>query len=937
MLLLNIQKVRIFISTIFIILIGFGYSYSQSTTVGVPYSGAPTTWTVPPCVTSITVTASGAEGGGSAGGNGAVVTGTITVTPGQVIQLNVGGSGGCPGAGYNGGGNGVSASSAANASCGGGGATTVSVGGVPVIIAAGGGGMGGGTSDAIGGSGGCAAGTAGTSPFGQGGGPASQSSGGSAGPPWISSGTAGTAGTAGIGGNGGFDNCYNVAPGGGGGGGYYGGGGGGSDCFSSAPYGGGSGGGGSSLVPAGGGCTMGSNNGPGSISITYNSAASASNTGPYCEDGTIQLNGFATPGSIYAWTGPNGFTSNAQNPTIPMATVANGGIYTLNVSGGGCNGTVTTDVVVIAKPTPNAGPDQFLCLGTPISLTGTVSTPGNTYQWSYIAPGIVPAPTVTYSLNANNVSPTVTVNQVGNYYFIFSEQNALCPIQRDTVLISVSDLSIATTFVEPSCGGYSDGSITVNAPGAVEYSYDGGVNWTPNSTQGGFIAGTYNVCGRTALGCQKCVNVVVTDPIPIVVSVSNDTLICQNGTGYLAASATGGNTYTYHWDFTGSLAANQSVNPIVDTYYSVYAESENGCFSTSDSIYVTVRDPLTGTITEGDTVCPTYSSDLFANVVGGIGTPYTFLWSNGDTQTGPNSHSITVTPLVTTNYTVTVTDECESAPLVMNVTVRVAPLPVPSYTVLNPYQCEPAIFDIVNTTDTIMSQYIYWLVDGEQQFFNQDTIQTAEFWGGQYDFQMIATSYEGCVDSLTFTNALNVEYVPEANFNFSPSPVTMFNTDVFMQNQSFNAVTFDWFFTDGYPLTSTQEHVQVHFPEGVTGDYEVTLIVASALGCTDTITKIVSVQPEVLIYAPNSFTPDGDAFNQTWKVVMEGIDPYNFELLIMNRWGEIVWESHDINVGWDGTFNGKPVQAGTYIWTVQTKNINDDGKVRFNGHVNILR
>ena len=165
----------------------------------------------------------------------------------------------------------------------------------------------------------------------------------------------------------------------------------------------------------------------------------------------------------------------------------------------------------------------------------------------------------------------------------------------------------------------------------------------------------------------------------------------------------------------------------------------------------------------------------------------------------------------------------------------------------------------------------------------------------------------------------------------------MYNTDVFMQNQSYNAVTFDWYFNEGFPLTSSQEHVQVHFPEGVTGDYEVTLIVASPLGCTDTITKIVSVQPEVVIYAPNTFTPDGDAFNQTWKVFMEGVDPFNFELLIMNRWGEIVWESHDLTVGWDGTYHGKPVQAGTYVWTVQTKNSNDDGKVRFNGHVNILR
>lgn len=597
----------------------------------------------------------------------------------------------------------------------------------------------------------------------------------------------------------------------------------------------------------------------------------------------------------------------------------------------------TFEIVVVPPPTPNAGVDQQVCFGTPISLTGVPSVATNVHSWTYIAPGIVPVPTVNFAPNTGSNTPTVNVNQVGNYYFIYRENNSICPTAYDTVLVTVSNLTIAASFVSPSCGGYSDGSITINSPAAVEYSFDGGATWVTNATQTGFAAGTYNVCGRSATGCQKCINVVVTDPIPIVVSVSNDTLICQNGTGYLSASATGGNNYNYHWDFTGNTAANQSANPIVDTYYSVYAESENGCLSTPDSIHVTVRDPLTGAITLGDTICPTYESDLAATVIGGLGTPYTFVWSTGDTQTGPALDSITVSPMETTNYTVTVTDECESTPLVMNVTVRVAPLPVPSYTILNPFQCEPAIFDIVNTTDTIMSQYIYWMVDGEQQFLNQDTIQTEELWGGQYDIQMIATSYEGCVDSITFTDAINVEYVPEANFNFSPSPVTMYNTNVFMQNQSYNASTFNWYFNEGYPLTSNQEHVQVHFPEGVTGDYEVTLIVASPLGCTDTITKIVSVQPEVIIYAPNTFTPDGDAFNQTWKVVMEGIDQYNFELTLMNRWGQVIWESHDLNVGWDGTFNGKPVQEGTYVWTVQTKNTNDDGKLTFNGHVTILR
>ena len=133
-------------------------------------------------------------------------------------------------------------------------------------------------------------------------------------------------------------------------------------------------------------------------------------------------------------------------------------------------------------------------------------------------------------------------------------------------------------------------------------------------------------------------------------------------------------------------------------------------------------------------------------------------------------------PTVPTTYTVTITDDCESTPLVMQITVRVAPVPEPQHLVLDPDQCEPAVFTIVNTTDPSMSQYVYWLVDGEHQYINQDTIVTPTFYEGQYDIQMIVTSYEGCIDSVTWTDALNVMPKPRADFKYSPDPITMFNT-----------------------------------------------------------------------------------------------------------------------------------------------------------------
>ena len=202
---------------------------------------------------------------------------------------------------------------------------------------------------------------------------------------------------------------------------------------------------------------------------------------------------------------------------------------------------------------------------------------------------------------------------------------------------------------------------------------------------------------------------------------------------------------------------------------------------------------------------------------------------------------------------------------------------------------------------------------------------------------MMVTSFEGCVDSIRIDNALSVQPKPVANFGYAPNPVTAFNTTVNFSNYSFNGSTYEWYFDGGYPSSSTQEDVQVEFPDGVIDSYDIILITTSELGCTDTMYHELVVQPEILIYAPNTFTPDGDEFNQNWRVYMEGVDQYDWELTIYNRWGEIIWESLDIDVPWDGIYNGQLLPDGTYTWTIRTRNILNDEKVQFQGHVNIIR
>ena len=243
--------------------------------------------------------------------------------------------------------------------------------------------------------------------------------------------------------------------------------------------------------------------------------------------------------------------------------------------------TIEFTIFVEVPPTPDAGPDQTLCLGTPIQLDGTQSNPTNTIAWTTDASAVTPNPIVNYTPSMGVEDPSVSVNQMGTYLFILEEDNPTCGAVSDTVEVVVSDINLTATSVAPSCEGFTDGEIHITSVDAVDYSFDGGLTWVADSFYLTAQNGGYFVCARNALGCQKCTNVNVVDPAPVTISVSNDTLICENGTAYLVASATGGTSYLFNWDHTASTDPNQNVNPAVATTYTVVAENENGCLFAS--------------------------------------------------------------------------------------------------------------------------------------------------------------------------------------------------------------------------------------------------------------------------------------------------------------------------------------------------------------------
>ena len=94
---------------------------------------------------------------------------------------------------------------------------------------------------------------------------------------------------------------------------------------------------------------------------------------------------------------------------------------------------------------------------------------------------------------------------------------------------------------------------------------------------------------------------------------------------------------------------------------------------------------------------------------------------------------------------------------------------------------------------------------------------------------------------------------------------------------------------------------------------------------------------DIYVYVPNAFTPDGDNFNETFTPVLNGIDIYDYDLFIFNRWGEILFESHNPSIGWDGTYKGELLQDGVYIWKMKYADPYTDNRIEKNGTVTLLR
>jgi gliding motility-associated-like protein len=207
---------------------------------------------------------------------------------------------------------------------------------------------------------------------------------------------------------------------------------------------------------------------------------------------------------------------------------------------------------------------------------------------------------------------------------------------------------------------------------------------------------------------------------------------------------------------------------------------------------------------------------------------------------------------------------------------------------------------------------------------------------GCFDVTLTLETTEGCISQAIQNNMICVDDFPVADFFINPDYLTNINNTAYFNNTSVGATTYFWQFGENHGTSNESNPTYTYGEEEL--EHEITLIAYSQYGCSDTVTKTIEGLEELLFWVPNTFTPDGNKHNDTFDpVFISGFNPFDYNLLIFNRWGEVLFESNNAEVGWDGTYGGEIVKDGTYIWKIEFKTKYTDERQVHVGHVNILR
>ncbi|WP_170288136.1 PKD domain-containing protein [Prolixibacter denitrificans] len=404
---------------------------------------------------------------------------------------------------------------------------------------------------------------------------------------------------------------------------------------------------------------------------------------------------------------------------------------------------------------------------------------------------------------------------------------------------------------------------------------------------------------------------------------------------------------TYYWDFADASFSSefQPRHTFVNTtskdsvfMVQLVATSVNGCTDTiSKSILV---HPTPQTAFSVDPQVQTFPDKTVQITNETPGGPWDYVWNFGDmteeVEGDVTSHDFEEPG----NYDITLTassDFC-SQKVVQRVTVLAGP---PS-AVFEPDTagCPPLRVQFRNQSENGF-RYVWDFGDGN--YSTQKTPDHTFFAEGTYNVHLQVFNQVG--DVAESEKQIVVYPAVRAYFNLYPSRVKIPGEKVSFSNFSENADNYLWDFGDG-DTSTVYEPEHEYQKEGV---FPVTLIATSKFGCVDTFTVSQGVETysDAKVSVPNAFMPSkdgpnggkytpGDRYNHVFYPVVAKGDIEQYQMQIFNRWGNLMFLSNDIDIGWDGYYNGELASPGVYIWRIKCT-FKDGSQIIKAGDVTLLQ
>lgn len=651
----------------------------------------------------------------------------------------------------------------------------------------------------------------------------------------------------------------------------------------------------------------------------------STSTTTICAGQTITFNGNTSTnvGSGLIWNFLNGGSPTSGLGNGPHVITYNAlGVYTAILTGTdatGCQSVETVTINVNAPPNAPVVSNLSYCQG---EIAPALTATGSGLLWYANSVGGIGS--------ANAPIPSTALLGTISYYVSQSPSGCESPrAQIDVTITPPPTMDIpfdisqcpnssvpASTFTSIPAGATftwtnSNPSIGLAASGLGNIP-----SFICTNTTGANAISTITVSPAfgTCVG-QNVTYTITVYPLPLI-DAGDDQGICEGS----SVTLTGSGSAAYSWN-NGILDGIPFI-PASTTTYTLTGTSAEGCVNT-DQVLVTVNPIPTVSAGVDLTVC-----DNDSIILSGSGAS-TYMWDNGITNGVP----FTI-PAGTIAYTVIGT----SAAGCVNtdqIDVTVIPTTPVSFTPDITLDCAPMTVNFTNTTPNSVD--CFWTMSDGAVINGCGPVANTFDQAGCYDITLTSTSPNGCVSSFTAVDLVCAEAAPNAQFIPSSTMISEFNTEVFFINLTTGATDYLWDFGNDSP-SSTEFDPSYNYAEDDLGNYTVMLIAYSPLGCVDTSYRTIEIYEELIFYIPNTFTPDGNMFNQTFQPIFySGYDPYNFSMLLYDRWGELIFETHNADIGWDGTYGGRLMQDGQYNWVIEFKIKRNDEKKKVTGHVNILR